>query len=272
MPVVAQMSPEFSIENYCGHRVAPATVPIATLWDRFRTSADPGAREELLKRHLSLVHFVARRMAARTSAAEYGELVSAGALGLMSALEAFDPTRGYAFSTYAVTRIKGAILDDLRRQDWMPRSSRSRSRRLAAARIQLQSRHLRAPRPAEVAFELGLDLETYWRWCDELDAPAPDAVPTSPGRDVQAGGAGDLPAYEPTEDASPERRLLREEERARVRTAIEELPEREQKVLALCYYEELTLKEVGELLGVTESRISQIRQQALRRLTGLLRD
>ncbi len=272
MPMVAQMSPQVSLENYCDHPVAPATIPIATLWDRYRISADPGAREELLKRHLSLVHFVARRIAARTSAAEYEELVSAGALGLMSALEAYDPARGYAFSTYAVTRIRGAILDDLRRQDWMPRSSRSRNRRLAAARAQLQSRLLRAPRPAEVALELGLDLETYWRWCDELDAPAPDAVQTSPARGVQAAGAGDQPAHEPTENASPDRRLLREEERARVRTAIETLPEREQRVLALCYYEELTLKEVGELLGVTESRISQIRQQALRRLTGLLQD
>jgi RNA polymerase sigma factor FliA len=272
MPVVATMSFEVALESYCEHPVVLATVPLATLWDRYRTFADPGAREELLRRHLSLVHFVARRMAARTSAAEYGELVSAGALGLMSALEVYDPARGYAFSTYAVTRIKGAILDDLRRQDWMPRSSRSRSRRLAASRVQLQSRHLRAPRPAEVALELGLDLETYWRWCDELDAPALDTVQTSPGRDVQAGGAGDPSAHEPTEDASPDWRLLREEERARVRTAIEELPEREQRVLALCYYEELTLKEVGELLGVTESRISQIRQQALRRLTGLLRE
>jgi RNA polymerase sigma factor for flagellar operon FliA len=169
-----------------------------------------------------------------------------------------------------VTRIRGAILDDLRRQDWMPRSSRSRSRRLAAARAQLQSRLLRAPRPAEVALELGLNLEAYWRWCDELDAPALDAVRTSAGGGVRTGGAGDQPAHEPTEDASADRRLLREEEGARVRAAIEQLPDREQRVLALCYYEELTLKEVGELLGVTESRISQIRQQALRRLTGML--
>jgi RNA polymerase sigma factor for flagellar operon FliA len=270
MPVVAKMSLQVSLEHYREHPVAPATVSVASLWEHYRTSADPWAREELLKRHLSLVHFVARRMAARTSAAEYGELVSAGALGLLSALEAFDPARGYAFSTYAVARIRGAILDDLRRQDWMPRSCRTRSRRLAAARAQLQSRLLRAPRPAEVALELGLNLETYWRWCDELDAPALDADRTSPGRGVQTGGVGDRPAHEPTEDASADRRLLREEEAARVRAAIEQLPEREWRVLALCYYEELTLKEVGELLGVTESRISQIRQQALRRLTGLL--
>jgi RNA polymerase sigma factor for flagellar operon FliA len=135
-----------------------------------------------------------------------------------------------------------------------------------AARAELESRLQRAPTPAEMAGELGLDLQAYWRWRDELDPLArPDVGATG-------GNAGDdfraTVGYEPgTEsDELPDQRLLREERLTGLQTAIGRLPEREGRVLALCYFEELTMREVGAALGVTESRVCQIRQQALGRL------
>jgi RNA polymerase sigma factor for flagellar operon FliA len=242
------------------------------LWDRYRTTRDEGAREELLRQHISLVHFVARRMSAKTTAVEYDELVSAGALGLLAALEGYDPSRGFAFTTYAVTRIQGAILDDLRKRDWMPRSSRKRSRQLAAARAKLQARLLRAPTPAEVAAELGLELGLYWRWCDELDAATIDhATSSEHAAEARQHTEGLGPDLGGVED-QPERMLLIKEERARVHAAIQELPARDQQVLALCFFEELTLREVAVVLRVTESRVSQLRKRALERLAPLLQN
>lgn len=273
MPAVANTMQHATPPRDLRLRSTTAGESTAALWKRHRSSADDEARELLLRQYVSLVHFVARRMSARTPAVEYGDLVSVGALGLLAALDSFEPERGYAFSTYAVARIRGAILDDLRRRDWMPRSSRTRSRRLAAARAHLHRKLQRAPRPAEVAGELGLDLQAYWGWCDELDAPAPDAPPVPAGRAGGARRAGGPPLeLDTSEDKSPDRELLREEEKVRVRTALKNLPEREQRVLALYYFEEMTLRAVGTVLGVTESRVSQLRQRALRRLAHALQD
>jgi RNA polymerase sigma factor for flagellar operon FliA len=245
---------------------AGADESVGALWERYRETGDAAARELLLTQYVSLVYFVARRMSARVSSVEYGELVSAGTLGLLAALKAFDASRGFAFSTYAVQRIQGAILDELRSRDWMPRSRRVRVRRLHAARAELEARLQRAPKPAEVARELGLDLPVYYRWCDELDQ----------GVVISAGGAraetADQPVPEPPgpEDQLPDRQIIREERRTQVRTAIGRLPERERTVLALSYYEELSLKQVAAVLGVTESRVCQLRQQAIKRLRNTL--
>ena len=247
---------------------APAHDRTAALWNRYRAGADENARQELLGHYVALVHFVARQMATKTSAIEYGELVGAGALGLMAALKCYDPARGYAFTTYAVRRIRGAMLDELRSRDWMPRSSRARSRQLAATRAHLQSKLLRAPTPAEMARELGLGIEAYWRWSDELDAPAADTAASD--RVLETTAPAHREDLETGEERSPERELLVKEEKAQVRAAIAELPDREQQVLALCYYEEMTLQQVATILGVTESRISQIRKQALGRLSRVL--
>ncbi|HKT60765.1 MAG TPA: FliA/WhiG family RNA polymerase sigma factor [Gemmatimonadales bacterium] len=248
----------------------PTAHGTAPLWERYRTAGDEDARQELLRLHVSLVHFVARQMSSKTTAVEYEELVSAGALGLLAALKGYDPSRGFAFATYAVTRIRGAILDELRQRDWMPRSSRRRSRELGAARARLQGQLLRQPTAREVASELGLDLEHYWRWCDELDVPGD--CPVTSQKDLGACPEADRPTVqETTEDQLPDQHLVAEEERAKVRTAIQRLPERQQQVLALCFFEELTLREAGAVLGVTESRVSQMRKQALQRLAGVLR-
>src|ERR671936_122499 len=136
----------------------------ASLWQAL-ASGDHSARERLLTAHLSLVHHVARQVSRSLAANfDFDELVSAGTIGLMSALDSFDVSRGLAFSTYAVPRIRGAILDELRRQDHVPRSVRRKTRHIARARARLASTLDRAPGDRDTARHLGIDLETLWRW------------------------------------------------------------------------------------------------------------
>jgi len=252
-------------ETARNHRRPAGGVSQSALWERYRSAADLEARALLAQQYIPLVYSVARQLAARLTTVGLDELVSAGNLGLLRALEAFDLSRGLAFTTYAVPRIRGAILDDLRQRDWMPRSARARTRRLMAARAELSARHHRAPTPAEVAEALGVDLNVYWRWCDELD-PAVRAQVEGRSGAVQEdrGNASHEPAA-PAEHA-PDHGLLEAEKVAELRAAIGRLPERERRVLALCYFEELTMKQVGDVLGVTESRVCQIRQRAVLRL------
>src|SRR5262249_16813946 len=136
-----------------------------TLWERYRATGDSSARSELLSGYVGLVHHCARELASHYAGdIELDELVSAGTLGLVQALEGFDPRRGLAFRTSAVPRIRGAILDDLRSRSWAPRSARTRARKVASTRAVLQQRLGREPSPREVAGELGIELDEYWHW------------------------------------------------------------------------------------------------------------
>ncbi len=241
------------------------------LWQRYRATGDPEARRQLLDRYVRLVYHVARRIGARTPFVETDELASAGALGLVHAIESFDLSRGLAFSTYAVSRIRGAILDDLRSRDRTPRSVRAKARRMAQITDTLERKLDRAPEPREVAAALSIDLPTYWDWRGAVDGrvvvslDAADSSPRSHGlrlEEVLNDATAPLPG-----DA-----LIEFQKVAEVREAIGRLPDRERTVLALYYYEGLNLRQVAEILHVTESRISQIRTQALRRLRDLLAD
>jgi RNA polymerase sigma factor for flagellar operon FliA len=233
------------------------------LWARYRSAGDVDARAQLLTRHLGLVHHVAREVSRRIPTIELGELVSAGALGLMKALDSFDLSRGLAFSTYAVLRIRGAILDDLRSRDSTPRSVRVKRRRLESVAAALEVRLGRAPTAKEVADRLGIDLATYWKWKDavgsyaEVEAPRP-----SKGRRLSRDAENHA---DPSATSAPQQ-LVDSEHVAHLRQLIARLPEQQRRVLALYYYEELNLRQVGEVLKVSESRVSQIRSQALRRL------
>lgn len=239
------------------------------LWHRYRATGDPAARATLLARYLGLVHHVARGIGARTPLVEIDELVSAGTLGLVRALESFDLSRGLAFSTYAVSRIRGAILDELRGRDWIPRSVRAKARRMADAIATLERTLGRAPEPREVAAVLGIDLATYWDWRGAVDG----GVMISFDAAHSGGQTQTLSLEETLNDAHaplPGDALIQLEQIAGLREGIGRLPDKERTVLALYYYEELTLLEIAEILHVTESRISQIRTQALRRLRDLL--
>jgi RNA polymerase sigma factor FliA len=234
------------------------------LWQRYRDTADPGARRELLELYIGLVHHVAREMSRRTRAVELDDLISAGTFGLIRALDSFDLSRGLAFSTYAVRRIRGAILDDLRSQDWAPRAVRVKARRLQVATTALEFRLGRAPRPEEIAAQLDIDVSTYWRWRDDTATRTVMSYEGEPGNRELGAPLQDVI---PDADAStPSEQLGREEEVRMLREAIGRLPEKERTVMALYYYEELTQRQIAEVLHVTESRVSQIRSQALKRL------
>jgi len=239
------------------------------LWQRYRDTADPDARRQLLELYIGLVHHVAREMSRRTSAAELDDLVSAGTFGLIRALDSFDLSRGLAFSTYAVRRIRGAMLDDLRSQDWAPRAVRVKARRLQVATTALQFRLGRSPRPEEVADQLDIGVSTYWRWRDET---ASRTVVSYEG-ESRSGFGGTTALQEVLEDlnaSSPPEELSRQEDVKILRDAIARLPEKERTVMALYYYEELNQRQIAEIMHVTESRVSQIRSQALKRLRSRL--
>lgn len=235
-----------------------------TLWERFHRNHDSAARSALLDQHLGLVHHVARQLARHLPPdVELGELTSAGTLGLVKALEAFDPERGLEFSTYATPRIRGAILDELREQDWVPRSVRQKHRLIRTAVSALEQRLGQAPGPGAIAKDLGIDLPTYWRWIREIEQAILVPMP------ALAPGDGVHPLDETLADLSAPAigaDIDQAEEHASLESALATLPPNERTVLSLYYYEELTLRQIADVLHLTESRISQIRTQALRRL------
>lgn len=232
-------------------------------------AGDMEARDTLLRDNLSLVHHVARQLArGLASDVDLDELVSAGTMGLMSAADSFDTTRGLAFSTFAVPRIRGAILDELRRQDHVPRSVRRKTRSISAARETLTRALGRPPEAREIARELGVDAGTLWRWMADVEGAV--QLPLDGAR-ADHDDAPFCPADLLGSDAElPDERLAREEDVARLRDAMLELKDQERTVLSLYYLEELKAREIAEVMGVSESRISQIRTRALAQLRGAL--
>jgi RNA polymerase sigma factor FliA len=230
---------------------------------------DLRVRDELVMSHVSLVRSLANRLGRTVpSHVELSELVSVGVLGLMEAAERYQPALGVPFDAFARRRIHGAMLDALRRLDRVPRSLRRVQRQVDAALTELRHALGREPEPAEVAGALDLPIEEYearlddLRWADvaavrrvRADEPAEDLLEIVV--DPEAG------PYVQTERRELSRELVR---------ALGELPDRERQVLALSYEEELTLAEIGEVLGVSESRVSQIRTQAVARLRSLLQE
>jgi RNA polymerase sigma factor for flagellar operon FliA len=237
-----------------------------TLWQAYRSGNDL-ARERLLTDHLGLVHHVARQMS-RTLAvrADFDELISAGTMGLMTALDGFDPSRGLAFSTFAAPRIRGAILDELRKQDHVPRSVRRKTREIAASRETLGRIMGRVPTDEEVAEHLGVDRATLWRW--EADVEGAHQIPLERGpSDKESHAPSPVDFLSDDEEGTGiEDRITHEQEVSLLRDAIMGLKEQERVVLSLYYFEELKLHEIADILKLTESRVSQIRSKALSRL------
>ena len=235
------------------------------LWQAY-AKGDPRARDLLLQENLSLVHHVARQLSRALAApADFDELVSCGTIGLMNALEAFDASRGLAFSTFAVPRIRGAILDELRRQDHVPRSIRRKTRDISHARETLTRIFGRPATDQELAEHLGIDQGTFWRWQSETESAVHISLDHSASdQEGPSGLPPDLLASEP--ESTVEDDVNREQEREILRNALGRLKEQERIVLTLYYFEELKLHEIAEVLDLTESRVSQIRTKALARL------
>lgn len=237
-----------------------------TVWEAAQSGEDPAARNELMMEHIRLVHHVARQVVRSTSVdAEFDELVSAGTIGLMNAIDNFDAARGLAFSTFAAPRIRGAVLDDLRKRDHVPRSIRKKQRDLGRARESLQAEFGRAPTDEELAGELEVELDKVWKWKRDTEQAA--QVSLDRQMDTKSGrGASPKEILVGDDGNSIEDRINMEEELQILRDEILNLKEQERIVLSLYYFEELKLHEIASMLGVTESRVSQIRSKAISNL------
>ncbi|MEN9792708.1 MAG: hypothetical protein RL330_786 [Actinomycetota bacterium] len=239
----------------------PVRHTIDSAWESWNASRDQVARDWLVVHYSSLVKFVAGRLSAGLPrSVDTGDLVSAGVFGLMGAIDRFDPGQGVKFESYAVPRIRGAILDGLRALDWVPRSVRSRARTVQDAITALEHRLGREPTDEEIASEAGIGIDELATWL----------------ADIAAGSVGPLDhvamenAHSDDVGVQPGAAIEETELRSAMRAEIGRLPERERAVLILYYDDGLTLSEIGEALGVTESRISQIHAKAVLQLRSRL--
>lgn len=234
-----------------------------SIWDAAQSGNDHEARNALMTEHLRLVQHVARQVIRTTPVdVEFDELVSAGTIGLMNAIDKFDASRGLAFSTFAAPRIRGAVLDDLRRRDHVPRSIRKKQRDLSRARERLSADFGRAPTDEELAIELDVELDKVWRWQREIE----QAARVSIDRQVDSENSHGVVTEEiltGDDGLEIEDGLNQREEIGILRDEILNLKEQERLVLSLYYFEELKLHEIATMMGVTESRISQIRSKAI---------
>ncbi len=236
------------------------------LWTRYKQERSRELRDKLIIQYSPLVKYVAGRVAVGLPhSVEQSDLVSYGVFGLIDAIEKFDLERGYKFETYAISRIKGAILDELRSIDWVPRSVRSKARSIERAYATLEAQSHRAPTDAEVASELGLNDKQFQSALsqisfvgvaalDEMLSGGDRGESITLGDTVADANEGPMGVYEV------------EEMRQTLAHSINQMPEREKIVLTLYYYEGLTLAEIGRVLGVTESRVCQIHTKAVLQL------
>ncbi len=247
-------------------------IELRELWRRYKATADDKARERLVVAYSPLVKYVAGRMASGLPAhVEEADLISYGLVGLISAIQRFEPERDIKFETYAITRIKGAIIDELRSLDWVPRSVRSRAREIEKANTKLEHKLQRAPTDEEMAAELEMDVEGFQ---DALLQISNSTVAALDELWTVSDASGDqvslLDTIQDPGAPVPALDIDATDLHDRVADAIARLPEREKLVVALYYYENLTLREIGEVLGVTESRISQLHTKAVLRLRSRL--
>jgi RNA polymerase sigma factor for flagellar operon FliA len=242
-------------------------VELRDLWRRYKQDGDDRARERLVVAYSPLVKFIAGRMASSLpSHVDEADLISYGLLGLIGAIERFEPEREIRFETFAVARIKGSIIDELRSLDWVPRSVRSRARDIERANAALEAQLGRQPTDEEMAEKLQMDLETFNATLLDIANSSVLALDDLWTFADPEGGSGQISVLETIRDpsaADPEVEAHTAELKDRLADAIESLPERERLVVALYYYESLTLREIGEVLGVTESRVSQIHTKAV---------
>ena len=242
------------------------------LWARYKSTGDEKAREQLVLNYSPLVKFVAGRMSSGLPAhIEESDLISYGLLGLIGAIERFDPEREIKFETFAVSRIKGSIIDELRSLDWVPRSVRTKAREIERANAKLEHELHRAPTDQEMADKLDVSVEEFQ---ESLVRISNSSVVALDELWTVSDASGDqvslLDTIQDPQALDPAMEMDTTEMKDRLADAIARLPEREKLVVALYYYENLTLREIGEVLGVTESRVSQLHTKAVLRLKSRL--
>ena len=241
------------------------------LWRQFKRNGDRALRDRLILTYAPLVKYVAGRLGSGLPAhVEEGDLVSYGLLGLIGAIERFDPERDIKFETYAISRIKGSIIDELRSMDWVPRSVRARARDIERAIAELERKMMRAPNDEEIAGKLGITEEEFQESLLEISRSSIAALDELWTSSVSGDPVALIDTLEDPDAPEPQAAMSQTELREARGEAIARLPEREKLVVTLYYYEELTLREIGEVLGVTESRVSQLHTKAILRLKARL--
>jgi RNA polymerase sigma factor for flagellar operon FliA len=256
---------------------ATVTIPPAVddelgrLWDEFKGSGSEAARERLILHYAPLVKYVASRVATGLPASvEQADLVSYGMFGLIDALQKFEPGRGNKFETYAIPRIKGGIIDELRAMDWVPRSVRFKAREIEKAHADLESMLKRAPTEAELAERLGISRAELHEVVSQISFVSVLALDELVSVGSDRGEQVSLIDTLADKGLDPTHGVESQETRGLLAAAINSLSEREKIVVTLYYFEGLTLAEIGDILGVTESRVCQIHTKAVAGLRGQL--
>ncbi len=253
-------------------RIPPAAGDeLVTLWEAFKRDGNVDAREKLILHYAPLVKYVASRVATGLPASvDQHDLVSYGMFGLIDALEKFEPGRGNKFETYAIPRIKGAIIDELRAMDWVPRSIRFKARELEKAQADLEAKLKRRPSEEELADRLGMSRRELHAMVSQISFVSVLALDEVISAGSDRGDQVTLMDTIADKGLDPTWGLESQELRGLLAAAINSLSEREKIVVTLYYFEGLTLAEIGEILGVTESRVCQIHTKAVGGLRGQL--
>lgn len=246
-------------------------IPEEELWAKYKKKPDAQVREYFIIKYAPLVKYVAGKISVgMPTNVEFDDLVGYGVFGLLDAIEKYDVGKNVKFNTYAVNRIRGAIFDELRSIDWVPRSVRQKSREIEDTIAGLEGKLGRSATNEEIAAALGLTLEDYNNLL--LKVSASSVISLTDLRfstdDAEEFSVGDI--IEAPSSLNPDVIVEREEIKKIVLESLQELPDREKKVLIMYYYEEMTLKEIGKVLGVTESRVSQIHTSSILKLKAKL--
>jgi RNA polymerase sigma factor for flagellar operon FliA len=244
---------------------------IEELWRSYKADSQRDVRDRLILHYSPLVKFVAGRVAVGLPQnVDQSDLVSYGIFGLIDAIDKFDPSRGFKFETYAISRIKGAIIDELRSIDWVPRSVRAKARAIEKASSKLENELHRTPDESEIAAELGISQDELQHTLSQISMVGVVALDELLAAGDRSDGGSTLGDTIPDRGDDPMAAFEVEEMKHILAEAINRMPERERLVLTLYYYEGLTLAEIGEVLGVTESRVCQIHTKAILQLRGRL--
>lgn len=241
------------------------------LWVLYKKTKNPKIREHLIKQYAPLVKYVAGKVAmGKPGNIEYDDLVGFGVFGLIDAIEKFDPDKNVKFKTYAVTRIRGSIYDELRAIDWVPRSVRQIAKEVEFAINKIEASTGKVATDQEIADELGLDIREFYSSMTKISGTSLLSLSDTWYSGDDNDKIAIIDTIESPNTLNPDISVERDAVKDLIVKAIDELPDKEKKVLVLYYYEDLTLKEIGEVLEVTESRVSQLHTKAIIRLKAKL--
>lgn len=241
------------------------------LWEEYRATRSQALRDKFIRQYMPLVKYVAGKISVgMPGSVEFDDLVGFGQFGLLDAIEKYDPAKNVKFKTYAVTRIRGAIFDELRQIDWVPRSIRQKSREIEDAINTLESKLGRTVTDAEIAKSLGMSEDEYYRVIMKVSGTSVLSL-NDVWRNVDDSASMSIgDSIESPASLNPDAIVERDEIKKVIAEAINELPEKERMVIVLYYHEDLTFKEIGQVLNVSESRISQLHTKANLRLRAKL--